>query len=309
MAHYTLEPLRPFGAIVRGLRLGGARPSAEVVAALALDAALHGFLVFRNHSLPGAELRRASLHLGAIAVAHSCHAEAVHCDILRLSNRPEQGIRGVGPQWHHDGAFERRVFSAVLFHAQQMPAAGGGTQLADAAAAFRALPRRRQRRWRRLASVNAYSGAVHPLVVRHPLTKRSGLFLHLGQTGAVVQWPRGGAASAECAAGATSVEPDAEAGRALEAMDARYGPAAARGHRLLTAVELTALLREADAALSMRAPVEDRPPCHRQGAPTPTHPGGGRRAGHRGTAPRNGPRRARCPRSACRRSPPPPHPS
>ena len=90
MAHYTLEPLRPFGAIVRGLRLGGARPSAEVVAALALDAALHGFLVFRNHSLPGAELRRASLHLGAIAVAHSCHAEAVHCDILRLSNRPEQ---------------------------------------------------------------------------------------------------------------------------------------------------------------------------------------------------------------------------
>ena len=29
----------------------------------------------------------------------------------------------VGPQWHADGSFERRVFSHVLFHAQAVPRA------------------------------------------------------------------------------------------------------------------------------------------------------------------------------------------
>ena len=53
--------------------------------------------------LPGSTLRRVSKYFGDLAVAHSCHAAAVHCDILRLSNRPEHGIQGVGPQWHADG--------------------------------------------------------------------------------------------------------------------------------------------------------------------------------------------------------------
>ena len=37
----------------------------------------------------------------------------------------------VGPQWHSDGSFERKVFSHVLFHAETMPQTGGETELAD----------------------------------------------------------------------------------------------------------------------------------------------------------------------------------
>jgi len=46
----------------------------------------------------------------------------------------------VGPQWHADGSFERRVFSHVLFHAQAVPRVGGGTEMSHLAAAFDALP-------------------------------------------------------------------------------------------------------------------------------------------------------------------------
>eukprot|EP00439_Symbiodinium_sp_Y106_P071901 s411_g13.t1 len=67
-----------------------------------------------------------------------------------------------------------------------MPPTGGETDFADLAAAYEALPTDLQERWSQLASVNAYSGAVHPLVHRHPISGRKVLFLHLGQTGALV---------------------------------------------------------------------------------------------------------------------------
>ena len=82
--------------------------------------------------------------------------------ILRLSNQPSHGVPGVGPQWHADGAFERRIFSHVLFHAVKMPErGGGGTEMTDLGAAFRSLPAHKQRAWSQLATVNAFSGVDH----------------------------------------------------------------------------------------------------------------------------------------------------
>jgi len=75
------------------------------------------------------------------------------------------------------------VFSHVLFHAQAVPRVGGGTEMSHLAAAFDALPAAQREAWSRLATVNAYSGAVHPLVHLHPRTGRRTLFVHLGQTG------------------------------------------------------------------------------------------------------------------------------
>ncbi|EOD20563.1 hypothetical protein EMIHUDRAFT_234475 [Emiliania huxleyi CCMP1516] len=128
-ADFRLERLQPFGAVVHGLpNLAGHRPTARVLACLADAAAEHGYLVFRNQSLPGTALRAVSEYFGGLAAEHTCHAAAAHCDILRLSNREEHGVVRVGPQWHADGSFERRA-------------------------------------WSRLATVNAYSGAVHPLAM------------------------------------------------------------------------------------------------------------------------------------------------
>ena len=42
---------------------------------------------------------------------HVEHPQAVHEEVLRLSNREEHGVTLVGPQWHQDGSTERVVFS------------------------------------------------------------------------------------------------------------------------------------------------------------------------------------------------------
>ena len=135
---YTLQPLAPLGAVVSGIDLRD-QPSAAAIAGLICAAANHGFLVFRNVSLPGASLEAVSSLFGSVIGRHIVHEEAVSDNVLRLSNDESRGVFGVGPQWHSDGSFERRIFSHVLFHAQQMPeGGGGGTELADLVAAFAA---------------------------------------------------------------------------------------------------------------------------------------------------------------------------
>ena len=166
----------------------------------------------------------------------------MHDGILRLSNDEQHGIVGVGPQWHSDGAFERRPFSHVLFHALRMPSDGGaGTELADLAAAFAALPLRIQADWSRLAIANAYSGAVHPLVSAHPVSGKPSIFAHLGMVGAVIRWPR------ELPATCRNRQWGPEA---MEAMKPSAGPSAHCGHEVLSATETRSLMRSISSLLT-----------------------------------------------------------
>lgn len=269
-ADLVLEPLSPMGAIVHGVDLGRGRPSAAILTTLEHEAAMRGFLVFPNASLPHEMLLDVSRWFGSgmVAARHSVHEMAVHEDILRVSNYEAQGIFGVGPQWHHDGSFERRIFSHVLFHAQQMPSGGGGgTQFADLAAAYEALPARLQREWSRLATVNAYSGAVHPLIIRHPRTGRLSLCIHLGMVGAVVRWqeePSAVDATAEEASSADARSAAFSLGdgcpthsiasfRHLEAMDPAVAPDRRCGHEVLGERQVHELLRSINELLSRPA--------------------------------------------------------
>ncbi|CAK9018658.1 Hypothetical protein SCF082_LOCUS14178 [Durusdinium trenchii] len=126
---------------------------------------------------------------------HVSHPESPSDQILRLSNQAARGVVGVGPAWHQDGATERRAFSHLLLHALSVPKEGAETQLAHLGKAFEHLPPDVQEQWSRMASVNAYSGAVHPLVHRHPISGQKVLFLHLGQTGALISWNHTGEAA------------------------------------------------------------------------------------------------------------------
>ncbi|CAE7458639.1 unnamed protein product, partial [Symbiodinium natans] len=165
--------LHPLGSSV--LALDPRQLTPACVAELQELAARRGFVRFRRlENITVADLLRISQSFGGREVVsrHVAHAQSPDDGILRLSNQAARGVVGVGPQWHSDGSTEARVFSHLLFHAQQMPASGGETDFADLAAAYEALPPDLQERWSRLASVNAYSGAVHPLVHRHPITGR-----------------------------------------------------------------------------------------------------------------------------------------
>ena len=94
-----------------------------------------------------------------------------------------------------------------------------------------------------MATVNAYSGAVHPLIVRHPRSGRLSLCIHLGMVGAVIRWPRVSAAGSTCGSLPQRF-------RQLEAMDPLAGPTRRCGHQLLTESETRTLLRTIDVLLS-----------------------------------------------------------
>ena len=185
--------LDPVGASVSGLDLAAeAPPPREVVATLELEMARRGFIVFKNdRQLTPDQFLRASCWWGGKAL-HSTHGvhpatPRFNRHIFRLSNDPQHGIPGVGPQWHNDGSFNTATFSHAGYHIVRPAEKGGGTCFAHQGAAHDALPEGRQEFWGRLSSVNSASGVVHPAVHVHPLSQRRSLWLHLGMTGAVIE--------------------------------------------------------------------------------------------------------------------------
>ena len=183
------------GAEVRGLDLrsikDGSHPAMPVLQSVMAD---RGYLVFRDQGvLSGDEQVAASELFGGqrIHSTHGVHPMAPNKHVFRLSNDQEEGILGVGPQWHNDGAFLRAPFSHVAYHIVQVPEGGGATSFSHLGAAFDALTAEEQEAWSRRVSINSNSGVVHPLVHRHPLSGRRSVFLHLGMTGAVLEMAKG----------------------------------------------------------------------------------------------------------------------
>ncbi|CAD7954978.1 unnamed protein product [Amoebophrya sp. A120] len=145
---------------------------------------------------------------------HSVHSLSPSRHIFRLSNDQKLGITNVGPQWHNDGSFERKIFSHVGWFMVQAPERNGETWFADTHEAYKKLTEEEKEYWERLFSVNATSGVVHPMVYRHPQKMKSSfvphaaarkkvadeedtaeitdyvnkhVYLHLGMTGGIVE--------------------------------------------------------------------------------------------------------------------------
>jgi taurine dioxygenase len=80
------------------------------------------------------------------------------------------------------------VFSHVGYHIIKVPENGGGTYFSHLGAAFDSLPNDKQQYWERLVSVNSDGGVIHPVVHTHPISGRKGVYLHLGMTGAIIEF-------------------------------------------------------------------------------------------------------------------------
>lgn len=193
-----IKPLPVLGAEVSGVDLrtmpalvaSGDASAQRVLSTLQEQMAKRGYLVFRSQGvLSGEEQVRASELFGGrqIHSTHGVHPKAPNEHIFRLSNDPEHGILGVGPQWHNDGSFVNAVFSHVAYHIVRVPENGGATSFAHQGAAFDALSKEEQEQWQRRVSINSNSGVVHPLVHTHPISGRRSVWLHLGMTGAVLE--------------------------------------------------------------------------------------------------------------------------
>jgi taurine dioxygenase len=191
-----IEPIEPIGARVTGLDLAGGvtMENEEILEALEYEMASRGFLVFPGQGVMAPKEQIQASVLWGGRKMHSTHG--VHPatppegdpHIFRLSNNPRHGTLGVGPQWHNDGSFVEGTFSHVGLHLVRVPEKGGGTYIAHQGAAFDMLSPEKQERWSRLVSINSNSGVLHPLVHEHPITGRKSVWLHLGMTGAVIEY-------------------------------------------------------------------------------------------------------------------------
>jgi taurine dioxygenase len=190
-AGVSITALDPLGAEVSGMDAKMPQDE-EVLAALQLEMANRGFLVFKGQGVmaPDEQIRASELWGGReIHSTHGVHPATPgdNKHIFRLSNDPRHGTLGVGPQWHNDGSFLAGTFSHVGYHIIEAAEHGGGTFLAHQGAAFDRLPPEEQERWQRLTSVNSNSGVLHPLVHAHSISGRKSVWLHLGMTGAVIE--------------------------------------------------------------------------------------------------------------------------
>jgi len=196
-AGISITALEPLGAEVSGMDLKVPQDE-KILATLQVEMAHRGFLVFKGQGVLAPEEQVHASELWGGRQMHSTHG--VHPatpdgneHIFRLSNDPNHGTLGVGPQWHNDGSFMPGTFSHVGYHIIQAAAHGGGTHFAHQGAAYDSLPPAEQERWQRLSSINSNSGIVHPLVHAHPISGRKSVWLHLGMTGAVLERvPAGG---------------------------------------------------------------------------------------------------------------------
>lgn len=206
-ASFTVRPLdAPLGAEVVGLDL--AEPlSDEDFATLHRAHLQHHVLVFRDQHITPAQQVAFSRRWGVLQ-RHVLHQFALqgHPEVLVVSNIVEDGrplgLGDAGVYWHSDLSYKRRPSLGSFLHAQELPADGGDTCLANQHLAWEKLPAPLQARVRTLRAEHSYLKVyaelqrrspwrpdlsaeqiaqvppeLHPVVRTHPETGRLALFV------------------------------------------------------------------------------------------------------------------------------------
>jgi len=182
------------GAEIEGLDLR--RPIGPALEQAILDAFLeHHVLVFRGQTLTPEQQAAFTLNFGpleehVIRLANGEKAPLVQpVTNLDAEGRPTRTPHTHGNYyWHTDKSYHRVPSLATLLHAVEVPAAGGDTQFANMALAYRALPEERKRALAGLRVVHSWEAnrrntgnrpataeeirerppVTHPLVRTHP---------------------------------------------------------------------------------------------------------------------------------------------
>lgn len=201
---FEVRPLgQAVGAEVVGVDL--AAPLSDDAFARILDGFHeHGVLVFREQTLGPAELSRFSARFGPLEVHHMAerpfpeHPEVRVLSNVRRDGKPI-GVNRGGRHWHSDLSYLPETALATFLYCVETPPVGGDTLFAAMHAAYDAMPdplKRALAARRAVHDRNFRYGELypdrppltpeqvakvppteHPLVVRHPVTGRSSLFL------------------------------------------------------------------------------------------------------------------------------------
>lgn len=182
-----VEPITgALGAVVHGLDLTDPA-SAQTVLKPALDQ--HLVLYIPDQDLDRFQLSALGRVFGPPFLHPLVSNGFEDCpDVLELRREPDDRTMFGGASWHADVTWLEKVGYASILHAKEIPPVGGDTAFASTLTAFETLSDGLQNALRGLNAIHAYHWSeghedpdwrvTHPVVRRHPVTGREGLYIN-----------------------------------------------------------------------------------------------------------------------------------
>jgi len=167
----------------------------------------HSVIVLRDQDCSPTDQLAFARRFGSINVNRFFRPLDEHPEIAMVLKEKDQK-RAIGEGWHTDHSYDVAPAMGSILHAIDVPPIGGDTLFASMAAAFNALSPHMQRFLEGLSAVHssrhafghnttdseaattgrlrnpeqAIQDARHPVVIRHPLSGRRGLYINPGFT-------------------------------------------------------------------------------------------------------------------------------
>lgn len=207
----TVTPLSPaVGAVIGGIQIGDG-VSDEQFALIRQAYVDHGVIFFREQDLSPDQHIEWAQRWSDINVNRFFTPVASHPTIAEVRKEPDQQMN-IGVNWHTDHSYDQIPAMGSILLAREVPKIGGDTLFASQYAAFEALSPGLQDMLLGLqaehtsrhafggSGVNEMTGgrignpeaacqdAVHPVVIKHPLSGRSALYVNHDFTTNFVGW-------------------------------------------------------------------------------------------------------------------------
>lgn len=189
-----------------------AAPMTVDVERLLVDALFeHRILLLPDQQLTEAEYARFGRIWGdPLSFFVAQHRHGAFPEIIRIRNSPATPpeSRNGAMHWHSDSSYEEVPASVTMLYGIEAPQTGNDTMFADMVAAYEALPAATKEKIESLQVVHDPRGGkvnlpgevrgsgtteplpvvTHPLVMRHPVTRRRALFGISGTACGIVGW-------------------------------------------------------------------------------------------------------------------------
>ena len=206
----TIQPQGAIGAEIHDVDLNDL--SEATLVELRIAYAQYGVLFFRDQQLtPEAHIELAQ-HWGKININRFFTPVENYPQIAEVRKEPDQKYN-VGGGWHTDHSYDQIPALGSLLYAKEVPSHGGDTLFAGCGVAFDNLSEGMKDTLRSLRAVHssrhvfgesasvpndmsdmfgnadqATQDAVHPVVIRHPLSGREILYVNPGFTAHIKGW-------------------------------------------------------------------------------------------------------------------------
>ncbi len=165
----------------------------------------YGVLFFRDQSVTSEQHIEFAQHFGEININRFFKPVADYPQIAEVRKEPEQGSN-IGSHWHTDHSYDQIPALGSILVAQELPSSGGDTIFANMFAAYDALTPEMKTKIKGLTATHssrhafgpkvyeksankdlvgrlgntalATQDAIHPVVIRHPISAKQGIYVN-----------------------------------------------------------------------------------------------------------------------------------